>query len=195
MKVKRTLLPPSVLIAALLLLALEGCLGSGDGVKGRVDKAVSLITSSRPLLEDLLELDERFDTLGTRYSVVEETIAEGKSLVEMALIDVNELESRYMQARDLLHEVLEAEDAGKYAEYARLILEAVYVEMEAFSRNRQLLDTVSDMLDVLPMAESTEQLSYYVEEIARLTNEISELLQQGSQEAKEADEYCKQAGL
>lgn len=192
---KKMLLPPAAIAAVLLLLAAEGCLGGGNDIKGRVDKAVGLITSSRPLLEDLLGLDERFDDLGTRYSEVEETIAEGKSLVEITLMDVDELESRYAQARDLLREVLEAEDAGKYAEYARLVLEAVDVEMEAFSRNRQLLATVSDMLDVLPLAENTEQLSYYVDEIDRLTGEISGLLQQGSRAAKEADEYWKQAGL
>lgn len=192
---KKMLLPPAAIAAVLLLLAAEGCLGGGNDIKERVEKAVGLITSSQPLLEDLLELDERFDYLGTRYSEVEETIAEGKSLVEMTLIDVDELESRYAQARDLLRQVLEAEDVGKYAEYARLVLEAVDVEMEAFSRNRQLLATVSDMLDVLPLAENTEQLSYYVDEIERLTGEISGLLQQGSRAAKEADEYWKQAGL
>jgi hypothetical protein len=80
-----------------VFLAAAGCSGGGDG-KDKVDKAISMISSSRPLLEDLLELVERFDTLGTRYSQVEETIAEGKSLAEMALIDVDELESRYTKA-------------------------------------------------------------------------------------------------
>lgn len=176
------------------LLAATGC-SRGDEVKRKVDEAVAVIASSRPLLEDLLELVERFDTLGTRYSRVEETIAEGKSLAEMALIDVDELESRYAKAESLLRQVLETEGAGKYAEYARLALEAVELEVEAFSRNRQLLATVTDMLDVLPMAESAGQLSYYVEEIGRLTDEISDLMRKGSRAAEEADAYYRSEGL
>ncbi|MBC7248360.1 MAG: hypothetical protein H5T73_11370 [Actinobacteria bacterium] len=187
---KKVLAYTAVLV---VLLAATGCSGGGDG-RGKVDEAVSMISSSRPLLEDLLELVERFDTLGTRYSQVEETIAEGKSLAEMALVDVDELESRYTKAGDLLRQVMETE-GGKYAEYARLALEAVEIELEAFSRNRELLSTVTDMLDVLPMAESTEQLSFYVDEIDRLTDEIRDLLQKGSRAAEEADAYYRSAGL
>ncbi len=156
MRVERAIL---LLVAvAVLLTAAVGCSGGERGLKEKVDEAVGLIASSQPLLEDLLDLDRRFNALGTRFHHVEDTIKEGKSLVDMAMIDVDELEARYARAREILREVAES-DEGRYAEYARLALEAVETEMEAFSMNRQLLLTVSDMLAVLPLAESAEQLS------------------------------------
>ena len=74
----------------------------GKGRMPVVDEAIGIIASSQILLEDLVNLNERFNTLGTRYSNVDDTLAEGKSLVEMALMDVSELESRYQEARTLL---------------------------------------------------------------------------------------------
>ena len=175
--------------------AAAGCASGDSGSRAKVDEAVGLIGSSQTLLEDLLELDGRFNTLGTRFTDVEDTIAEGKSLAETAVIDVDELESRYTRARDLLREVADTEGSGAYAEYARLILVAVEKELEAMDRNRKLLATVWDMLDVLPLAQDQEQLSYYVQEIDRLTAEISGLMQEGAEAAGKADGYREERGL
>lgn len=189
----------SIIIIALVALSalfLAGCLGGGSGAaKERVDEAIGIIEGSRQLLEDLLDLDGRFNTLGTRYSNVEDTIAEGKSLAEMALIDVDELEARYSNARDLFLEVVNMPDAGDYSEYARLALDAVEMELEAMALNRELLTAVSDMLDVLPLAQNEEQLSYYVGGIDRLTSEISTLLQGAAEAAAGADLYYREHGL
>jgi hypothetical protein len=160
-----------------------------------VDRAIMLVESSQPLLEDLISLDERFNTLGTRSTIVEDTIAEGKSLAEMALMDVDELEARYTEARDLFLEVVEMDGAGDYAAYSFLALVAVNKELEAFAVNRRLLTSVWDMLDVLPRAESQEQLSYYIEEIDSLVGEVSDLMRQGAEAAVEADSYHKEHGL
>ncbi len=181
----------SLFVAA---LAMPGC-GGNPEAKAAVDQAVGLIASSQPLLEDLLNLDARFNALGTRFVNVEDTITEGKSLAEMALMDVDELEARYTQARDLLQEVADMKGAGDYAGYARLALAAVELELEAMALNRELLTDVWDMLDVLPLAQSQEQLSYYIGEIQRLTTEVSDLLQQGADAALEADRYYKEQGL
>lgn len=185
-----------VIAVALLLpatLALPGC-GNAE-TKARVDEAVELIASSESLLDDLLGLDQRLNELGTRFTAVEDTMAEGKSLAEMALADVDELEAQYSRAADILREVAEMGGAGDYAEYALLALEAVEVELAALETNRQLLTAVWDMLDVLPMAESREQLSYYTGEIDRLTAEVSDLLQRGAEAAAEADRYYREKGL
>lgn len=178
-----------------LSAAESGCGGTGSEVKDKVEEAVRLISSSQPLLEDLLQLDQRLNTLGQRYPRLEDTLAEGKSLAEMALVEVEELESRYSRARDLLREAADMEGAEAYGEYARLIAEAVELELEALSLNRRLLTAVYDMLDVLPLAESSEQLSYYVEEIDRLTEEISRLFREGAEAAARADAYCREHGL
>ena len=194
MRVTRISFTLLVLLLAATLLVPAGCGGNREA-KSRVDQAIELIGSSQPLLEDLLGLDERLNELGTRFTEVEDTIAEGKSLVEMALIDIAELETRYAQARGTLEEVAGMQDAGEYAEYARLALKAVDIELEAIALNRELLNTVSDTMDVLPYAQNQEQLSYYTEEIERLTGEISDLLQQGAEAAQAADLYYEEHGL
>jgi hypothetical protein len=181
---------------ALLLaaaLALAGC-GSSEAKSG-ADEAVALIASKQPVLEDLVDLDQRLNALGTRFSSVEDTIAEGKSLVEMALLDLDELEAAYAEAGAILREVQAMDGAGDYAEFARLAMTALETEVEAMAVNRLLLTSVWDMLDVLPRAESQEQLTYYIEEIDRLTREVTGLLQQGATAAAEADRYYKEKGL
>jgi len=181
-----------VLVPAMLL---AGCFGGESSeAKQKVDEAIDLVAASQTLLEDLVNLNERFNTLGTRYSDVEDTLAEGKSLVEMAFLDLDELTSRYQEARGLLLDVTKM-DEGDYAAYALLALQAVDKELQALEMNRELLNTVSDMLDVLPHAEREEQLSYYVEEINRLTGEVSALMQEAAEVAAEADRYYQEHKL
>lgn len=194
MKATRISLALVIMILAASLLVPVGC-GGNQEAKSKVDQAIELIGSSQPLLEDLLGLDERLNDLGTRFTDVDDTIAEGKSLAEMALIGIAELETRYVQAREILQEVTGMQDAGEYAEYARLALKAVDIEMEAIAMNRELLTTVLDTMDVLPYAQNQEQLSYYTEEIERLTGEISDLLQRGAEAAQAADLYYEEHGL
>jgi DNA repair exonuclease SbcCD ATPase subunit len=194
----RQVRPLAIVLLVILVPAmiLAGCLGGGSPeAKEKVDEAIGIIASSQILLEDLVNLNERFNTLGTRYSNVDDTLAEGKSLVEMALMDVSELETRYQEARDLLLDVTKMDGAGDYAAYALLALQAVDKELEALEVNRQLLNTVSDMLDVLPHAEREEQLSYYVEEINRLTEEITKLMEEAAVVAAEADRYYQEHRL
>jgi hypothetical protein len=192
MKATRIIISLTALLLA-AALALPGC-GNSEA-KLKVDEAVGIIASSQPLLEDLLSLDQRLNALGTRFSDVNDTIAEGKSLAEMALMDVDELESRYTQAGDILREVESMGGAGDYATYARLALLALDAELEAMELNRQLLTAAWDMLDVLPLAKSQDQLSYYSGEIERLTGEVSELLRRGAEAAAEADAYYREKGL
>ncbi len=151
--------------------------------------------SSKPLLDDLLDLDSRFNRLGTRFSDVNDTIAEGKSLAEMAMVDVDELEARIVRAASLLREVAEMEGAGAYAEYARMVLSALEPISLALSRNRELLTAVWDMLDLLPSAENAEQLSFYTGEIDRLTAETNALLREASSAAEAADRFREEHGL
>jgi DNA repair exonuclease SbcCD ATPase subunit len=194
----RQVRPLAIVLLVILVPAmiLAGCLGGGSPeAKEKVDEAIGIIASSQILLEDLVNLNERFNTLGTRYSNVDDTLAEGKSLVEMALMDVSELETRYQEARYLLLDVTKMDGAGDYAAYALLALQAVDKELESLEVNRQLLNTVSDMLDVLPHAEREEQLSYYVEEINRLTEEITKLMEEAAVVAAEADRYYQEHRL
>lgn len=76
-----------------------------------------------------------------------------------------------------------------------LVLEALDPATRALARNRELLTAVWDMLDVLPAAESAEQLSYYTGEIDRLTAEINELLREASSAAEKADRFREERGL
>lgn len=193
MKASKLFAPAVALLLAALPLC--GCSHGSTEARDKVNEAVRIIEASRPLLEDLLDLDVRFNELGTRFTEVEATIAEGKSLAETAMLDVEELERRYSSARELLRESSSMEGAGKYGDYARLVLEAVEKELEALAVNRDLLNAVWDMLDVLPRAERQEQLAYYVEEIDRLTREVSDLMEEASQAAAAADVYREGNGL
>jgi len=183
-----------ILVGISLSAAIVGCFGDGQA-KDKVNQARDLIANSQPLLQDLTTLDARFNSLGTRFSKVEDTIAEGKSLASMAMIDVDELESRYSETRDLLNETININSAGDYADYSRLALQAVESKLQEIGLNRELLTAVSDMLDVLPMAQNEEQLSYYVERIDELNKGISDLSLQASQAALAADAYFAERGL
>jgi hypothetical protein len=189
----------NILVAVLMALSmavLPGCFGGGSGeARDSVDEAKIIIGESQPLIEDLLNLDNRINTLGTRFTKSEDTSTEGKSLAAMALIDVDELESRFSQARELLSSVTNMDNAGHYTEYARLALEAVEKELRALAANRELLTAVSDMFDVLPLAQNQEQLSYYINEIDRLTEEVSKLLGEGVEAAAAADAYFMEHDL
>ncbi|MDY6794576.1 MAG: hypothetical protein SWK76_04745 [Actinomycetota bacterium] len=185
----------AAIVALVPVLLLAGCLGAGGEAKAKADEAVDIIAAARPLMEDLINLDNRFNTLGTRYTSIDDTITEGKSLVDMALIDVDELESRYFQASGLLVEVADMGDVGDYATYAELALQALEESLQALRLNRELLNTVSDMLDVLPHAESEEQLSYYVDEIELLNQEITAELDAAAASAADADLYYEEHGL
>lgn len=184
----------STVLLATSLLTAGGCGKASPESSEKVREAVRIISASRDILEDLLLLDQRFNSLGQRYPALEETLAEGKSLAEVALVDVEELESRYSRARELLQEVAGDEEAREYHEYSLLALEAVEPVLEAVRLNRELLEAVHDMLDLIPVAESAEQLSFYVEEIGRLTDEISGLLQRGAEAAEAADAYWRERG-
>ncbi|MGQ9475745.1 MAG: hypothetical protein ACUVSI_06565 [Actinomycetota bacterium] len=188
---------PVLLLAFLVLItwAEIGCGGGSPGVKEKVEEATALISSSRELLEDLLHLDQRFNSLGQRYPRIEDTLAEGKSLAQMAQVDVDELESRYSRSRELLQEASESAEAGEYREYALLALEAVETVLEAVRLHRELLTAVHDMLDLVPLAENPDQLSYYVEKIERMGGEITALLQRGAEAAQAADDYAREHGL
>lgn len=191
---RRTALLLSAAAVVLLLVACTGCLGPGEA-ECKVEEAVDTITNAQPLLQDLVELDSRLGSLGTRFTNIEDTVAEGKSLIEMVELDIDELEDRYTRARALLEEAASMEGSGDYARYAALVMEAVDRELEALALNRDLLTAVSDMLDVLPMAENKEQLSFYVEEIGRLAREVEETMSEASQAAAEADAFREEKGL
>jgi hypothetical protein len=181
---------------ALSMAVLAGCFGGGSGeARDSVDEAKTIIGESQPLIEDLLNLDNRINTLGTRFTKSEDTSSEGKSLAAMALIDVDELESRFSQARELLSSVSNKDNAGDYAKYAGLALEAVENELQALAANRELLMAVSDMFDVLPLAQNQEQLSYYINEIDRLTEEVTRLFGEGVAAAAVADSYFMEHDL
>jgi len=127
-----------ILVGISLSAAIVGCFGDGQA-KDKVNQARDLIANSQPLLQDLTTLDARFNSLGTRFSKVEDTIAEGKSLASMAMIDVDELESRYSETRDLLNETININSAGDYADYSRLALQAVESKLQEIGLNRELL--------------------------------------------------------
>jgi hypothetical protein len=194
-QIKKLFILGVILIVISLPVAFAACSKGSSPAKKNVDEARNLIGSSQPLLEDLASLNDRFNTLGTRFTKVEDTIAEGKSLADMAMIDVDELESRYSQARDLFNEVIAMEDAGAYADYSTLALPAVETTLQRIGLNRELLTAVSDMLDVIPMAQNQDQLSYYVGRMDELSEEIAQLSQQANDAAQAADDYYKEHKL
>jgi hypothetical protein len=186
----------AVAAIALMALALSGCGGSGKGpARDTVNQALAELERARPLLEDLRELNAKINDLGKRFTSTQDTISEGMSLVDLINGDISELEVVLGTARELFGRVAEMQEAGDYREYAELAGQAVEKQAAALQTNRELVRTLAELLSLVEVAESGDQLQYYVDELERLAGELERRNVEAARLAGEADSFYSEKKL
>jgi|GEM_PF-1023703 hypothetical protein len=176
-------------LAFLLALASSGCGGKGSEASRRtVDEALAELEKARPLLEDLAELNAKMNELGKRFTNQKDTVAEGMSLVDLINERIEELMVILRTAQGLFENVASSE-SGDLQRYAEMAGEAVGAQLEALETNQRLVRTLAEMLSLVEVAESEEQLLYYVDELERLAGELERQNDRAAQLAAEADAF------
>ncbi len=187
----------AALTAALIMasaLTLPALLSAGCGKKGSeasrrtVDEALAELERARPLLEDLAALNAKTNELGKRFTDQRDTVTEGMSLVDLINERIGELEIILSAARGLFENAA-SQDSGDLGRYAGMAGEAVGAQLEALRANQRLVRTLAEMLSLVEVAESEEQLLYYVDELERLAEEQERLNDEAARLAAEADAF------
>jgi chromosome segregation ATPase len=185
---------PLIMVATALLV---GC-GAGNSIKQakqKIDDALFEIEIGRPILEDIHFLNNRIDQLGERWDNLNDTLAEGNSLVKLLTQDLDALQEHLERARAQFSEVASIQGAGDYPEYAKKAQEAVSMQLQALETNRELVRTLAELLSLLDLAQNEEQLQYFVDELGRLSSQLQEEFSEAARLAEEADTFHMEKGL
>ncbi len=186
----------AALTAVFLLLIWAGCGGNGSRpARNTVEEALAELEKARAPLQDLAELNAKINQLGKRFDNKQDTVSEGMSLVGLIDADINELEGVLRTARGLFERVETMEGAGEYRRYAEMAGRAVDAQMAALQTNRELVRTLAELLSLVELAESGEQLQYYVDELERLAGELERRNAEASRLAAEADDFYAEKRL
>ncbi len=191
-------LPTAIMVLSLSIpLCLTSCWKTASEKKARqlVEDALYQMEGSREALEDLHELNEKISQLGERWKKLQDTIAEGLSLVGLVNVDIEVAQASLEKAYQYLQEVISLQGAGKYGEYARMAQDAVRRQLEALQTNRLLASTLADLLYLVEKAETKEQLQYYTDELTRLSQKLQEEYARAAEMASEADRFFKENHL
>lgn len=194
---KMSLLLMVALTVAMALTVLGGGCESSDQRQARqlVDQALSQMNEIAPVLQDLSELNALISQLGERFNNLQDTVSEGMSLVRLITDDLNEAEGSLVAAREMFVQVTGLEDAGDYVVYASMARDAVQMQLDAIQTDRELVVTLADMLSLVDIAESEEQLQYYVNEMNRLSAQLNEQFSRAAELAAEADAFMEEKKL
>lgn len=186
----------TALIAALALASLGGC-ESSDQRQARqlVDEALTNMSEVAPVLADLSELNALIAQLGERFNNLQDTVSEGMSLVRLITDDINEAEGILVAAREMFTQVTALEGAGEYVTYASIAKDAVQAQLDALQTDRELVATLADLLSLVDVAESEEQLQYYANELDRLSIQLNEQFDRAAGLAAEADAFLEEKKL
>lgn len=186
----------AALIAALALASLGGC-ESSDQRQARqlVGEALTNMSEVAPVLRDLGELNALIAQLGERFNNLQDTVSEGMSLVRLITDDLNEAEGILVAAREMFTQVTALEDAGDYVTYASMARDAVQAQLDAVQTDRELVATLADLLSLVDLAESEEQLQYYANELDRLSAQLNEQFNRAAGLAAEADAFLEEKKL
>ncbi len=185
------------LFALTLSLCLVGCWKSASEKRARqlVEDALYQMEGSREAFEDLHELNDKISQLGERWTKLEDTIAEGLSLVGLVNVDIESVQTSLEKADLYLQEAISLKGTGKYGEYAKLAGAAVRGQLEALQTNRLLASTLADLLFIVEKAETKDQLQYYTDELTRLSQKLREEYARAAEMASEADRYFEENHL
>jgi hypothetical protein len=183
-----------ILAAALVAGLLAGCGSGGGQARQMVDEGLQEMEEARPILQDLRELNSKIPQLGERYNNLQDTMTEGMSLVRLVSEDLDRLEWLLLGAEGIFREAASM-SSGDYSTYAGLAEVAVQVQLEALHTNRDLVSTLADLLSLVGIADSTEQLQYYVEELDRLYDQLEQERLEVSRLAAEADAFYEERNL
>ncbi len=184
----------SVVIACLVGAAiLAGCAQSQ--ARGKVQASLADLESARPYYQDLITLNARIPDLGSGSSNLQDMLLTGSSIVTLARQDLDRIGPLYDSAQSRLQEVRNMSGAGDYATYAGMAIATIDAQKNSLDIERQLMDTLEDMLSVIPDASTKEQLGYYSGELERLAAAFNEATDTATQAANTADAYFKEKHL
>ena len=85
--------------------------------------------------------------------------------------------------------------SGDYGTYAGLAITTIDAQNKALDIERQLMDTLDEMVSVIPDASTKEQLGYYSSELERLAAAFTEATDAATQAANVADQYFRDQHL
>ncbi len=184
-----------ILAAALVAGLLAGCGNEGGQARLMVDEGLQEMEEARPILQDLFDLNSKMAQLGERYNNLQDTVTEGMSLVRLVSEDLDRLEGLLVGAKGIFREAASTSGGGDYAAYAAMAEAAVQAQLEALQTNRGLVSNLADLLSLVELAESEEQLQYYVDELDRLARQLEQEFLEASRLAAEADAFYEEKNL
>ncbi len=173
--------------------ALAGCAQSQ--ANSQVQKALADLESARPYYEDITSLNQKIPDLGSGSSNLQDMLLTGTSIARLARSDMEKIAPLYDSAQGRLQEVRNMSGAGDYGTYAGMAIATIDAQKKALDVERQLMDTLEEMLSVIPDASTKEQLGYYSGELERLATAFNEATDAATQAANEADQYFRDQHL
>ncbi len=176
-----------VVLAAAGPMLPAGCAQST--ARSKVQDSLAELESARPYYQDIVSLNARIPDLGSGSSNLQDMLLTGTSIVELVRTDLGKISPLYTSAQSRLQEVRNMSGAGDYATYAGMAIAAIDAQNSALDIERQLMDTLEEMLSVIPDAATKEQLGYYSAELERLAAAFNVATDTATQSATAADQY------
>lgn len=177
----------AVILAAAGLLLGTGCAQST--ARSKVQDSLADLEAARPYYQDIVSLNSKIPDLGSGSSNLQDMLLTGSSIVELSRTDLDKIAPLYASAQSRLQEVRNMSGAGDYATYAGMAIATIDAQNNALDVERQLMDTLEEMLSVIPDAATKEQLGYYSAELERLATAFNEATDAATQSANAADQY------
>lgn len=163
--------------------------------RSQVQKSLADLESARPYYQDIISLNQKIPDLGAGSGNLQDMLLTGTSIVQLARSDLEKITPLYDSAQARLQEVRNMPGAGDYGTYAGMAITTIDAQKKSMDIERQLMDTLEEMLSVIPDASTKEQLGYYSGELERLAAAFSEATDAATQAAKVADQYFRDKRL
>ena len=184
----------AVALAGIVGIAgLAGCAQSQ--ASSQVQKALADLESARPYYDDITSLNQKIPDLGSGSSNLQDMLLTGTSIAQLARSDLGKIAPLYDSAQGRLQEVRNMAGSGDYGTYAGLAISTIDAQNKALDIERQLMDTLDEMVSVIPDASTKEQLGYYTGELERLAAAFNEATDAATQAANVADQYFRDQHL
>ncbi len=174
-------------------MLLAGCAQSR--ARSQVQAALSDLEEARPYYQDIISLNQKIPDLGSGSSNLQDMLLTGSSIVQLVRNDLDKLAPLYDSAQGRLQEVRKLSGAGDYATYAGMAIATIDAQKKSMDVERELIDTLEEMLSVIPDATTPEQLGFYTAELERLAASFNEATDAATQAANDADRYFRDKHL
>ncbi len=172
---------------------LAGCTQSS--ARTQVQASLADLESARPYYQDIVSLNQKIPDLGSGSSNLQDMLLTGGSIVTLVRGDLEKIAPLYDVAQSRLQDVRNMSGAGDYATYAGMAIATIDAQNRSLDIERQLMDTLEDMLSVIPDASTAGQLGYYSAELERLASAFNQATDAATQAANQADQYFRDQHL